>query len=347
MKTLLHFLGGLALLASALGSASGQTIPLRMSVKIIVDPTTGARPAGITPQTFTNAVAAADLWMAAYWRGYRYQLTEVTNIGGPTQGGTNGPSRWFNLEFRSDPLRAQFFAVAQTDSRYLLRSDQINIYVATGLAAPGNSGGAMPIPPGETNYSGGQIYADAGGWWIIHELGHFFGLLHTFASQGAGCAPGDDGIADTLPDSTCWTNTDTVAQYYFQKNYAALSAAEREQVDNVYFNAMSYHEAVNKNTVENRLTELQLDRMALHASGDRHAFVTGFTRFVSLTGNNANSGLDGAAPKRTVLSAVTASSPSGGDIVLLRPGNYNEPMTINRPVTLRAPRTGWATVGKP
>jgi hypothetical protein len=52
-------------------------------------------PKEISPDTFTNAVAAANQWMASYWRGYRYQLTEVTDIGGPTQGGTNGPSQWF------------------------------------------------------------------------------------------------------------------------------------------------------------------------------------------------------------------------------------------------------------
>ena len=36
-----------------------------------------------------------------------------------------------------------------------------------------------------------------------------------------------------------------------------------------------------------------------------------------------------------------------GDIVLIQPGNYNETMTINRPVTLRATRAGSATLGKP
>jgi hypothetical protein len=337
-----------ALLGFASGSVHGQTINLRMSVKIIVSSTTGARPSGINPQVFTNAVAAANNWMAGYQRGYRYQLTEVTDIGGPTQGGSSGPSQWYNVEFRNDPERAVFFAIAKTNSLYLLRSDQINIYVATGFSSPGNSGGAMPIPPGEVNYTGGQIYADDGAWWLVHELGHFFGLSHTFAGETkASCTPGDDGIADTLPDSNCWTTSDQAAQHYFQKNYSALSAAEQAQVDDFYFNAMSYHEATSKNSVENHLTELQLDRITLHANGDRHPFATGYTRFVSLTGNNSNSGLDGGAPKRTVLNAANASGAGGSDIVLVRPGNYNEQITINNPVTLRAPRTGWATIGKP
>lgn len=359
MKTLLRLMSGPLLFAFVTNSTHGQTINLRMSVKIIVDPTTSARPGGITPQTFTNAVAAANQWMASYWRGYRYELTEVKDIGGPTQGGTNGPSRWFNVEFRSDPLRSDFFAVARTDSRYLLRSDQVNIYVATPLAGPGNSGGAMPIPPGETNYSGGQIFADNGGWWIVHELGHFFGLLHTFATEDKStCTPGDDQLGDTLLDSNCWSSSNTVAQYYFHKDYTALSASERDQIDNVYFNVLSYHEAKSKNIVENRMTELQLDRHADHASGDRNAFASGRTWFIDRgsafpfpdgTSTNYSTvfGVPVGGPYSTVSNGVARATPAGGDIVLLRPGSYNEQMTIKKSVTLRASRVGWATIGKP
>lgn len=339
-------LAGLLWLAAA--AASGQTINLRMSVKVIVHPSTGAWPPDITAQVFTNAVAAANEWMASYCRGYRYQLMEVQAIGGPSQGGTNGPSRWYDLEFRGDPLRRQFFNLATNDTRYLLRFDQINIYVASGFAKPGDSGGAMPIPPGETNYIGGQIYADDGAWWIVHELGHFFGLPHTFATQSQGsCAPGDDGFTDTLLDSTCWSNQNQVAQFHFGADYDALNNNQKDQVDTVFFNVMSYHDYTNKNTTENRLTEQQLDRLTDHANGDRHAFVGGYTRFVSPSGNDSNSGLDNSAPKRTVLNAVNASASGGGDIVLLRPGNYNERTNFNRRVTLRATRAGWATIGKP
>ncbi|HPC62727.1 MAG TPA: hypothetical protein PKX23_18850, partial [Verrucomicrobiota bacterium] len=91
---------GVGGLAAAL-TAQAQTIDLRLSVKIIVHPTTGARPAGVTPQLFTNAVQAANKWMAGYWRGHRYRLTEVVDIGGPAQGGTNGPSKWFGRDPRN------------------------------------------------------------------------------------------------------------------------------------------------------------------------------------------------------------------------------------------------------
>jgi hypothetical protein len=342
----------------AVSPAPAQTVALRMSVKIIVHPTTGALPSNITAQTFTNAVAAANGWMASYWRGYRYQLTEVTNIGGPSQGGANGPSQWFGTNFSGDPARSNFFALAQSDSRYLLRSDQINIYVATALAAPGNSGGAMPIPPNSTNYWGGQIFADNGAFWVVHELGHFFGLYHTHG--GCGCPSttncsllngywvGDDDLTDTLFEasgSSCFTNIDQLTLANFTKYFTNCTLAEQTLAMNTFSNAMSYHLPLQKNLLINRLTEQQLDRFTDHASGDRNAFATGKSYFVSTAGSLLGTG-GSLSPVRFLSQGISLASAGGGDIILLRPGSYNEPLTINKPVTLRAPRTGWATIGQ-
>jgi hypothetical protein len=122
--------------------------------------------------------------------------------------------------------------------------------------------------------------------------------------------------------------------------YASLSTTQQRQVDDTFFNIMSYHNATTKNQVENVMTELQLDLHADTANSYRRAFVTGTTVFVSPFGFDLFPGTASGLPKRTVASAA------GTDIVLLRPGSYPESLTISQPVTLRATREGPATIGK-
>jgi hypothetical protein len=47
-----------------------------------------------------------------------------------------------------------------------------------------------------------------------------------------------------------------------------------------------------------------------------------------------------------VLAAVNSANPAGGDIILLRPGSYNEQLTLDTPLTLRATRDGSVTIGR-
>jgi Pregnancy-associated plasma protein-A/Protein of unknown function (DUF1565) len=349
MKTLSLFLC-LAALCSLGGRAGAQYIELRVSVHVILNPTTGARPSGITDDLVYTAQTNANTWMALYYRGYRFRITEVTNVGGPAQGGASGPSKWYGLDFRSTPEPWNTFQLeTQSDSRYRLRTDAVNFYVATGVAGPGNSGGACPIAPGEVTRIACQGFVNSGGWWLVHETGHFFGLSHTFAGEGAGCVPGDDGVSDTLPDSNCWNTLDDVANGTYGQAFNSLTIPRQTNVVNLLFNVMSYHNAVTKDTVENVLTELQLDVHADIAStpagsGGRAAFSSGRTYFISTAGSDFGTGRS-TSPYRTVGKGVTNSA--AGDILLLRPGNYNQALTINRPVTLRAPRTGWATIGQP
>ena len=230
------------------------------------------------------------------------------------------------------------YNLAQTNGLYRLRTNQVNIWVATPFADPGDSGGAMPIPPGEVSTLGGQIFVDDGAWWVVHELGHFFGLLHTFNGESLGdCTPGDDGLTDTLPDSNCWTNLNQVAQYYFWLELRRPQRSSENPGGRCLFQRHVLPRSHEQEYSGNRLTEQQLtaSRITPTVTGMP---ATGFTRHVSSTGNNGNSGLLRAAPMRTVLNAVNASASGGGDIVPIQPGNYNETMIINRPVTLRATR---------
>jgi len=360
MKTirLLQLALGLGL-AGAGSPLYGQTINLRLSVKIIVHPTSGARPFGVTATMFTNAVAAANEWMANYWRGYRYQLVEVVEIGGPFQGGADGPSKWFYRDPRSTEDGSwQAFQADVKGPLYLLRNNAVNYYVSS--PTDWNTGGAAPFP---WEASAGWIacwgIVNDGPFWILHECGHFFGLPHTHGGCGCpsteNCSPlngywvVDDDIADTLPEAAgdnCFTNINLLTLANFNKLYANCTPAEQFMAQNTYSNVMSYHEPMNKDALMGRKTELQHDVHTTYANTDRAHAVSGFTRFVSTSGNNANSGLASTAPKRTVLNAVAASA-AVGDIVLLRQGSYNEQLTINKAVTLRATRNGWARIGAP
>lgn len=199
-----------------------------------------------------------------------------------------------------------------------------------------------------------------GPWWVVHECGHFYGLLHTHGGCDCpstdGCTlfngywVGDDGLSDTLKEAAgnrCFTNINQLTLANFNKWLINCTPEEQILASNTFYNVMSYHDPPNKDLLMNRMTEQQADRLTTYANSARANTTSGRTRFVSPSGSDANSGLHSAAPKPTVLSAVNASAAGGGDIVLLRPGNYNEQITINKPVTLRATRAGWATIGKP
>jgi hypothetical protein len=232
----------------------------------------------------------------------------------------------------------------------------VNFYISTGSAT--DAGGACPIPPGEASDTACWGQVNDGPFWIVHETGHFFGLSHTHG--GCGCPDtdgcflmnglwvGDDGITDTLAEASgdfCFTTKDLIARANFNKLYANCTPVEAGLVDDTFFNAMSYHNPTTKDTTEDRMTELQLDRHADTANSSRSSFVSGRTRFVSTTGSASGTGTS-TNPLRTVSQGVGAAAAGGGDAVLFRPGSYNEQLTINKPVTLRAPRTGPVTIGK-
>lgn len=101
---------------------------------------------------------------------------------------------------------------------------------------------------------------------------------------------------------------------------------------------------ISRTLTKNHNLERHVDQWANYANTERAVATTGHTRFVGPVGSDGNDGLNHTASKRTVLFAVNSSSAGGGDIVLIRPGNYNESLTLNKPVTLRATRAGSVTI---
>jgi hypothetical protein len=121
-------------------------------------------------------------------------------------------------------------------------------------------------------------------------------------------------------------------------------------------NLMSYHCDINDDF---DLSEGQLDIWSDMARRYLAAEGTGVTYFVdraassilpdgySRSYSSIPPGIPIGGPFPSVGEGITAVSATGGDTVIARPGNYNEQFTINKPVTVRATRSGPVTIGRP
>lgn len=351
-RFLLRAIAILGAFAPGIGSARGDDIVrIRLSCKVILNPANGARPAGVSDADVVGAIATANDLLTTYWRGYRFDLVDpVTDIGGAGGNNRPNPSHYYGVDLSADSTEADNL---NTDAhnhktQYAWNDSAINIFITN---TPGSSLCHCGIgTPNEFV----NISADshALGRTYLHELGHFMGLCHTQGCGARNCAdgdttPGDDIIADTLPDVQCWTRDDIALNSYGQL-YAALTPFRQTQVDNVFLNVMSYHGSYtggSDGTQHARETELQVDRFADTASWTRTGVRDGVTVFVDATAGGIQIGTS-VLPFDTVAEGLTLAN-SGRDIVLVRPGTYPENLTISDPVTLRAPRSGSARIGVP
>ena len=264
-------------------------------------------------------------------RGYRFRLTEIQDV--------TGWSGFFNLPARDGGNKAALEAVATsnatTRAEFYWRDNAINVYINN------TSSGYCSFPgSGNVIFVGSAAYDTL----ILHESGHFVNLAHTHdteqfrnanntaCDQGCSCAQligGDDGVSDTLLDHECWTRAQMAT---------GNPGAIQFQLDNTFLNIMSYH------LPQNRLTTLQMDRATDASNGPRFNVASGRTRFVDRNGNSVVQLGTSIFPFVTVNNGYSAADV--GDIVLIRPGTYNEPGTYTKTVTFRATR-GIATIGVP
>lgn len=325
-------------------------ITIRLSYKVVLNPADVSRPSALTDANLNTAVDAMNALYATYFRGYRFQIVEIINVGGVND--TTGPSRWYNTNFfdntnvggqsQGSIWKDQMEAAARSQAAYRWNNNAINLYLTNGIC-----GGICSFASENDNIVIIGGCSAANGALQLHELGHYFNLYHTQGRPCGNCTagqtgvchtiPGDDEIADTLPDLACWSQNN-IAQNRFGRNYAQLNAGEQNLVDDVFFNVMSYHPRLI------RLTELQLDRWADTANGARAAVRDGTTIFARAGGPPGNG--SSTQPVNSLTAGVNlAVARPGADIVLLRPGVYNEQLTINTPVTLRATRQGPVIIG--
>lgn len=338
---------------SVCSAQEDSVIKIRVSYKIMLNPETGARPKDrthtpITNETIEDAVREMNALFASYWRGYRLELVEIREVSFQ-QGAATNCSRWFKYDFAADKRRDEVSwdleKTARKGTSYHWNKNALNIYINQGT-----SGGKWN--KFETVIIGSK---DAGsGWLHLHEISHYFGLLHThgnlfaefnsIGSQADFVIPGDDEIEDTIEDLPDW-NRDKIAKHNYAKRYDRLTDTLRDKVDDVAENVMSYHFQKPIGADLTRMTEGQLDRFT--SSADEY-----FSRRKIRDGSTLNAhpkDCDDSAGRHAssaaLSQAVHAANTEGGDIILLSEGSYEGNITINKPLTLRATRKGPATIG--
>ena len=324
----------LPLLAGALWfapAASHAQVFFRVSVKVFTD-SNGNRPSGRSNAQIEDDYVYYNELLAKYARGCQFSLTEVVQLPSSLSG-------WFNVAARDSGNRGNLQNNATSNTvLYAYRTDNINLYI-------NNSSSGICCGAGN-----GLIFIGNEDDHItpVHEVGHMLGLAHT---QGSGCnsccpdvlgccdVPGDDTIADTIPDLPCW-NQNQIAQNSFAQNYADLSVSRKDQVDDVWLNIMSYHYGYFNNGLE-RLTPGQMDQVAITANGTRDAVTGNYFRFVDPASalDGFGGGLSTVSAFHTVEGAITGSG--NDDVLAIRAGTYNRALagvwriTANRVLTSR------------
>lgn len=172
---------------------SGMIKTARVSVKVILDEN-GNRPTGVysTNAEITRALTDADNALIDIGANWRLDLAEIVDAAGISQ--------WLLMSCNDEPA---LDSAAQSDpTLYKWRQDAINIYV---IAHLDQCGGVGPLPGGESSTivieSERGILNGGIGW--LHEIGHFFGLIHTDDDSG-NCIGGggmDELCVDTCPDN--------------------------------------------------------------------------------------------------------------------------------------------------
>ena len=352
----LAFILGALFTASLAGAADEEdgVIKIRLSYKIIINPKNCARPnptrqigEELTDEMIADAVHEMNELLTASWRGYRFELHEIIEVGS-LGGNYPDPSHWFDIDFVDDDKKNEIMSameknIAAHSAKYAWRENAVNIYInQTTSGAKWKLRDLIVV--GADSVSAG--------WVQLHEIGHYFDLRHTHGvynadrpgKNGEGQKiPGDDKVDDTVKDLPNWDRNE-IAQHNFSLTYDQLDPAQKALVDEVAENIMSYHFLKPIQAAPKRLTEGQMDRWTdTTLDFYRLKVRDGRTWFI----DRKTPGPEGTStyPYVSVNLAVKAANGNGGDIILLRPGVYDEAVTISKPVTLRATRKGPASIG--
>jgi hypothetical protein len=369
------FIGFLMICSASTFAAPDGYIWLDVSIKVIVDPATGMVPSTMNDDLLRDSFDDVNRWLINNHRGYRTRLVDLDagqtfrRIGGLND--NSGPGKWYDTNLKTDgAANAAFETEAEANKAlYAWNDNAVNIYFNNGgyssAQYPQNgrdlvqSAYALFIYDLESGEMFSRSYKVAGN--LLHELGHYCGLPHTFNGED-----NEDDIADTALDPEVADSRneaavrDGIAQYNFNRVFADLTSAEKTLVDNTANNGMSYYQLFYDDPNQGKVlteaerfgptrflfTELQMDLWSDHANSTRSAVASGRMIFIGGTVLPFQIGTS-TSPFDKVADGIFAAANSGRDIVLIRSGNYNEQLTLNKPVTLRATRVGPATIGIP
>lgn len=300
------------LLAGLIGFAPDASagVRWRVSVKVFTDDN-GNRPVGTFDSVMQGLIDDYNERLQLFARGLRLELTEVVQLDASL-------SSWFNRAARNSANRQELQDAATLfPGLYAYRDNSINVYVnnsSSGVCCGAGNGLVFMGNPGSTSST------------MFHEIGHFMGLNHT---QGEGCngccpdalgccdLPATDHVSDTIADVACWTR-DEIATINYGATDANITASQRGQVDNVWFNLMSYHQ---NDLPDLRLTQGQIDRAGGVSNTERDNIAANYFRFVNLSaGNDSNPGLSPLLPLRTYANAIVVAGTS--DVLAFSAGTY-------------------------
>jgi hypothetical protein len=335
-------------------STADHVIQIRLSIKVITNPDTGADPAGLAGVDLVATVEGMNTLMEPFGRGYEFVVVDpIVRVGGAPQFARPSPSFYSNQGLvTSDITRADLHADAIANpALYAWNPSAINIYIND------VSNRMLCDPPNSVIVLGDAVAHDSG--ILLHDIGHFFGLCNT---QGCGCeccvnpgpcpsnAPGNDGISDTLTDSACWSRAD-IGSYNFGLPTSDWTPAQSRAVSEAMSNIMGFNggeDGANcrrgTNSSQTFLSEGQLDVWCDIASTNRASVCDGRVLFVRLGATTIGRNGRSFNPYGLVAEGVGAAHP--GDIVLINGAAYPERITINRHVTLRTPRGQTARIGQ-
>jgi len=235
---------------------------VRLNVNVLLHPNTGLPPSYMRSSTTSSlaqlqAIEYIDIRidyannvLSKYDRNLMLVREPVTFIGGIAA-----------QQHYSSTSNDDFENAAENDpAAYNWSNNKINYYFIVA-----DDASSCSFPPGLLNplslFSDEIIVQRRNGFisTMLHEIGHFFNLCHTHGcacTDSEGCADViffGDLIDDTLKDAKDWDQDDIAIEEY-GVNYAACTSSQRDMVDSVFFNIMSYHN--NRNI----LTGQQLDR---------------------------------------------------------------------------------------